>query len=47
MLQNTLQWINVRLKKEDRYKAMSTTDMHDDNIELKAVILCGTFHVSP
>jgi hypothetical protein len=26
---------------------MSTTDMHDDNIELKAVILCGTFHVSP
>jgi len=47
MLQNTLQWISVRLRKEGKYKAMSATDMHDNIIELKAVILCGTFHMRP
>jgi len=47
LLQNTLQWINVRFRKDDKYKDMSATDMHDNIIKMKAVILCGTFHIRP
>ena len=47
MLQNTVQWISIRLRKEDKYKDVSATDMHDNIIELEAVILCATLHMRP